>query len=442
MTLRKDITLDKKAVSRAVRKPLEIYYEAVGPDGYDGRSERPGNWEYEAELITAIFKSKYVSSHLDPGYVLELVFAVLDHSPKLTADDFAEKLEQVILDTAAKRDYLAIVPLAFSEPLKFHPLQKSSLQRPISIGDFTFSPAASSVKAINKILARHEFAPITDSQFEHAIRTTGGGLSSEILVTFNMHGAEDLLRYSVAAKFRVLCRLIELFANLFADDGASFGQTKAVNHFFLRSRTGREFRRIPTSKPLSFDFELSVELLKSIKRPELNDFFIDMFSSKESMYGRMKNAIKFFSMAFNANDDVTSFLFYVIAVESIFSRDKNAPIKATLADLGAMLCFPPDQRHSAYEIIRRAYDQRSSIVHAGVTSVQKEDIRAVRLIAARAIYCSLYLCRELKTGEGKLENKFFDHLRDRKLGVAKPIIPRAIWSLPPVGIDDNDSSED
>lgn len=440
MSLQKDIDLDIKAISRAVRKPLEAYYKAIAPHGYDGRSERPGNWEDEEELIAAICKSNYVSRHLDFEYILELIFTVLDHNTELTPDNFVEKFEQVLAHTADQRDYLAIVPLAFSEIYKFHPLQKSPLRRPMSIGDFTFWPSASSVKAVNKILASHGFPPISESDFQHATRTTREALSREVLVTFNMHGAEDRLRFNVDIKFRVLCRLIELFANLFAPNRKGFGQTRAVNHFFLRSKLGSEFRRIPTSNSLSFDFELSESLLSSIKRPELNQFFIDIFSSKESMYGRLRNAIKFFSMALNANDEVSSFLFHIIAVESIFSRDKNAPIKATLADFGAILCFPPEQRSSAHDVIRRAYDKRSAIVHSGVTSVKKEDLETAKLVAARAIYCSLHLCRELKAGGGKLENKFFDHLRDRKIGVAKAIIPRAIWSLPAIGIDGEDQS--
>jgi len=438
MSLRKEINLDKKAISRAVRNPLDAYYKAIGPDGYDGRSERPGKWEYEEELIAAICKSNYVSRHLDFEYILELVFAVLDNFPELSPDSFAEKLEQVISDTVDQRDYLAIVPLAFTEAYRFHPMQKSPLRRPVTVGDFTFWPSASSVKAINKILASHEFAPISESDFQHATRTTREALSREILVTFPMHGAEDRLRFNVDIKFRVLCRLIELFAILFAPNRKGFGHSRAVNHFFLRSKSGSEFRRIPTSRSLSFDFELNDSVLSSIKRPELNQFLTEIFSSKEGMYGRLRNAIKFFSMAFNANDEVTSFLFYVIAVESIFSKDKNAPIKATLADFAAILCFPPEQRSTAHDVIRRAYDKRSAIVHSGVTSVKDKDIETARLIAARAIYCSLHLCEQLKAGGGKLENKFFDHLRDRKIGATKAIVPRAIWSLPEIGVDGED----
>lgn len=434
----KDITIDRSAVTRAIRKPLEAYYKAVGSGGYDGSSERPGNWEEDEELFKSIYKSKYVSRHLDWLYVVQIIFAVIDNFPPLRPDEFAEKLEQTIAETAGQRDYLAIVPLAFKTPFGFPHTRKSPLSRPVIIGEFTFSPAASSVKAINKIIAKHKFPPIDDSDFGHATRTSRDALSREVLVSFNAHGAEDWLRFSVESKFRVVLRLIEVFANLFGDISPSFGQTRAVNHFFLLSKTTAKLRRFPTIKSLSLDFELSVSLLSSMKRPEFNDFYIDISSSDESMYDRMRNATKFFSMAFNADDKVTSFLFYVISIESIFSRDKNAPIKATLADLASMLCFPPAQRCRAHDMIRRSYDLRSSIVHSGTTSVQKKDIDAARLIAARAIFCSLFLCRDLKAGKGKLEDRFFDHLRDRKLGVAKPIPPHAIWSLPEIGIEEDE----
>ena len=144
----------------------------------------------------------------------------------------------------------------------------------------------------------------------------------------------------------------------------------------------------------------------------------------------MKNAIKFFSMALNADDAVSSFLFYVIAMESIFSRDKNNPIKVTLADLGAMLCFPPDQRLKAHERIRKAYDLRSSIVHSGVSVVPRKDVEVAKMLAARSIYASLFLCHRLETGEGKLEDRFFNHLRDQKLGLVKASAPKDIWELP------------
>ncbi|NOK48648.1 hypothetical protein GTH10_14955 [Burkholderia thailandensis] len=434
----KEIKLDKGAVSRAIRKPLETYYQAVGPSGYDWLSERPGNWEGDQELFKSIFKSKYVSTHLEWLYVLELVYAVIDHNRPLKPDEFAEKLEELLVESAGRRDYLAIIPVAFKSTFRLPGMRgHHPLVRPVIIGEFTFFPAASSVKDINKIFSKHHFPLIDESDFVHATRTSRDALSREVLVTYRAHGSEDRLRFNVEIKFRTLSRLIEIFANLFVDTDSGFGQTRSVHHFFLLSKTTGELRRFSTVKPLSFDIELSAELLKVIKRPELNSFFADVSSSKESMYGRMRNAVKFFSMALSADDRVTSFLFFVISLESIFSRDKNAPIKATLADLASILCFPPEQRSSAHDMIRRAYDLRSSIVHSGASFVEIKDINAVKLIAARAIYCSLLLCKNLKGEGGKIEDKFFDHLRDIKLGVAKTIGLRAIWSLPEITVDED-----
>ena len=148
------------------------------------------------------------------------------------------------------------------------------------------------------------------------------------------------------------------------------------------------------------------------------------------MYNRLKNAVNFFSMAFNSDDNVTSFLFYVISMEAIFSRDKSAPIKATLSDFASILCFPPEQRQNAHHTIRKAYDLRSSIVHSGESFIDRENIEKIKPIAARTIYCSMLLCKELKNDRNNIEEIFFNHLRDRKLGVANALPPKAIWALP------------
>jgi len=433
---RDKITIDKKAVARAIRKPLEAYYKALGQNGYDGSFERPGNWEEDEGLFKAIFKSSYVSRHLDWLYVLEIVYAVIDHHSLLSAEQFAEKLEEAIVGTTGQRDYLAIIPLGFRKPFGFPHLIKPPLFRQFKLGEFTFSPPATSAKLLNKIIVKHNFPPVSVTDFMHAARTSHEALAREILVTVDAHGDEDRLRFSVESKFRTLSRLIEVFANLFTGTDAGFGHTGAVNHFFLLSKTTGEFRRFPTTKSLSFNFELSEELLKFLRKPDFVFFFEHLNSSKESMYSRMRNAFKFFSMAFNADDKVASFLFYVISIESIFSRDKSSPIKATLADFSSLLCFPAEQRLNAHRMLREAYDLRSSIVHSGVSSVTGKHVEVARSLAARALYCSMFLCENLNEGPGKLEDKFFDHLRDRKLGVTKAIVPREMHFF--LEIDDHD----
>jgi hypothetical protein len=439
MNMKNEIAIDKNAVARAVRMPLEAYYKAMEATGYDGSMERPGDWEENEELCKAIGKSQYVSRHLDWLYVVELVYVVLDNHPPLKPAEFAEELEKLIVATAGHRDYLAIFPLSFKSTMILGlPGVRKSVVKSRVIGKFTISPAVPSSKALNKIVAKHGFPLIDESSFQHAMRTSNGAFSREMVVTFDIHGAEDQLRWNADIEFRFFRRLIEIFGSLFGDGHSGFGSSTSVNHFFLLNKTNGELRRFPTRAPSFVDLPLSANLFQAIGRPVFNDFLSKVSSSNETMYGRMRNAIKFFSMALNADDDVASFLFYVVAIESIFSRDKNNPIKVTLADLGAMLCFPPAQRLKAHERIRKAYDLRSSIVHSGASSIRRKDVEAARALAARAIYASLFLCHQLENGQGKLENRFFDHLRDQKLGLVKTTVPRELWALPEINDGDDD----
>lgn len=430
----KDISIDKSAVSRAVRAPLDAYYKEVKATGYDGSTERPGTWEEDESLCKALLKSKYVAQNLDWLYVIQLIYSVLDNNPQLKADDFADKLEKLIVATASHRDYLAIFPLSFKPEIGFYlPGKRKSVVKRKAIGKFTISPSAPTAKALNRITVKHGFPELDESDVQHAMRTTNKALASDMLVTFDVHGAMDQLRWNADFEFTFFRRLVEVFGVLFGNASPGFGSGMSVHHFFLLSKTTGELRRFPTRVPSLVSLPLDNCLFQAIGRPHFNEFLSKVSSSPESMYGRMKNAIKFFSMALNADDGVSSFLFYVISMESIFSRDKNNPIKVTLADLGAMLCFPPAQRLKAHQRIREAYDLRSAIVHNGSSSVPRKHVEMAMLLAARAIYASLFLCNQLeKSGQGKLEDRFFNYLRDQKLGLVKAIGPRDLWALPEI----------
>ncbi|MFS2049375.1 hypothetical protein ACEN9J_15890 [Variovorax sp. Varisp41] len=435
----KDITIDKDSVARAVRAPLEAYYKEVKATGYDGSTERPGNWEEDEALGKALSKSKYVARHLDWLYVVQLMYSVLDNNQPLKAVDFAEKLEKLIVATASQRDYLAIFPLSFKPTITFgiSKLRKSVVRRK-AIGKFTISPSAPTTKALNVITTKHGFPKLDEWDFQHAMRTSNKAFSRDMVVTFDVHGAEDQLRWNADFEFTHFRRLVELFGVLFGDARSGFVPSTSVNHFFLLNKTTGELRRFPTRAPSLVDLPLDKALFQAIGRHGFNDFLSGLSTSTQTMYGRIRNAIKFFSMALNADDRMSSFLFYVISMEAIFSRDKNNPIKVTLADLGAMLCFPPAQRLKAHQRIRDAYDLRSAIVHNGASNVPRESAEVARLLAARAIYASLFLCHKLKKDEqGKLEDHFFNYLRDQKLGLVKAIVPRELWALPEI-VDSED----
>lgn len=434
-----EISINKTAVAKAVRAPLKAYYKAASTHGDDSSDESAEDWESNEELAKALEKSPYVSKHLDWDYVLALIDDVLRSNSQLTPAAFAEELEKTIVATASQRDYLAIFPLSFSPALTFYfaGVRKRTFRRRV-VGQFTISPAASSLKALNKIAKQHGFPATDESSFQHAMKTSGGALSRQMIVTFNVHGAVSQLRHNAQIEFRTFHRLVEVFGCLFGGRASGIGTSTPVQHFFLLRKTKGELLRLPTRAPSTIGLPLTDDLLHALARPVFKNFLSKLSSARDTMYGRMKNAIKFFSMGLNAGDNVARFLFYVVAMESIFSRDKNNPIKSTLADLGAMLCFPPSQRLQAYDRIRKAYDLRSGIVHSGVSAVGRKDVQIAQELAARSIYASLFLCEQLESDQGKLEDRFFNFLRDQKLGLVKPKPPRELWALDCV----NDASDE
>lgn len=301
--MQNELTLDKNAVSRAVKAPLAEYYKQLGGTQYDGSFERPGRWDEDEALFNSIYKSKYVSKHLDWLYVLELIFSVLDGNPPLTATDFAIKLEELVISTASHRDCLAIFPLSFIPAIaSFLPRNQKSLLEKKVVGKFTISPSVSSTAELNDITAGHGFPDITESDFLHAMLTSKKALSRSMVVTFEIHGAEDHSRWKAQVEFTHFRRMLEVFGVIFGDKQPSFAPAPAVDHFFLLNKSTRELRRLPTKIPSTVDLALSMELLEAIDRSEFNAFLEKISSSTESMYDRLRNAVKFFSLALNAED--------------------------------------------------------------------------------------------------------------------------------------------
>lgn len=438
MITKKDVGLNKSAVAQALRLPLEVFYKARNAGEYDGNDVRPGNWDENEDLANALSKSKYLAKNFDWWYALQLIFAVLDHHPQLTPANFVDELENLIVATAGERDYLAIFPVGFKPEWSFGlPGMQKTVVKSKAVANFNIAPAAPSLKEFNRIVSKLGYPKINDSDFQHAMRTTNKAFARPMLVTFEVHGSEDLLRRNADFEFTRFRRLVEVFGCLFGGDSSGLAPGIAANHFFLLNKTTGDLRRFATRAPSFVDLSLDETLLKVVGGATFAHFLSQLSSMSDGMYGRLRNAIKFFSMALNADDNVASFLFYVVAMEAIFSRDKNNPIKVTLADLGAMLCFPPDQRLDAHKRIREAYDMRSAIVHNGASSVGREHVEVARTLAARAIYASLCLCRALEKESGKLEDHFFNYLRDQKLGLVKGLQPRELWTLPPL-IDNKD----
>ena len=101
-------------------------------------------------------------------------------------------------------------------------------------------------------------------------------------------------------------------------------------------------------------------------------------------------------------------------MESIFSRDKHTPIRATIADYISLLCYEKNERLAAHKAIKQVYDLRSEIVHSGKTKISNDFVKQAETIAARALLQSLRLFRSLEN-TGQSENEFFQRLLEMKL---------------------------
>jgi hypothetical protein len=89
---------------------------------------------------------------------------------------------------------------------------------------------------------------------------------------------------------------------------------------------------------------------------------------------------------------LSGFLFAVIALESLFSRDAGTPLRATLADSIALLTESKmEARNAVAKRLKKIYDRRSEIVHSGKHEVSYEDLQDAIQFCVRSLLPSRHL---------------------------------------------------
>jgi len=379
------------------------------------------------KLGDAFYRSEYARSHIGWGHALQLIYAVLNAGYLNDAREFATQLDAAVRRTAAQRDYIAVIPLGFFRPLGFSS-KKPNFVRSFEIGSFTVAAAAASSAALNSRIKAFGSHEVSDELFEHQAFQSHKALSSHPLLFLPVHGSSDSLRYQLHAKAHRMIGLIELFGRVFGADKSLLGQEATSHHLFLIHKHSGSLDRVMAMRPLTVSLPLGKELLKAMKRPEVPVALELLSSGKErTLNAQLRNALEFFGRAVNEKDSVARFIFFVISMEAVFSRDKNAPIKMTLADNASLLCFKGKDRRRVHADLGEIYDTRSEIVHTGASSVQRAMLIKAEVLAARALYCSLLLAIHLDDGKGNLQKKFFDLLKGMKIGVELNPIRLPAW---------------
>jgi len=177
-----------------------------------------------------------------------------------------------------------------------------------------------------------------------------------------------------------------------------------------------QLHRLHLDQSISLPYTIDGRYRRAVSSP-LFVSALDIFTTSETkLADRFRAAFYFFSRSFNEADRIVKFLFAMIALESLFSRDFGAPIKTTLADYAALVAFARHERAEIHNRIRTLYDLRSAIVHRGQTTVITESDEAER-IAALVLVRSLRLLQRFNSSPAP-EDTFFEYLRSRKLGIS------------------------
>jgi hypothetical protein len=115
-----------------------------------------------------------------------------------------------------------------------------------------------------------------------------------------------------------------------------------------------------------------------------------LYESHGSLADRVRNSLTFFNRACDAEierEELPAFIFAVIALESLFSPDPGTALRATLADSVALLTESSvEARIKTSKRLKKIYDHRSEIIHAGKHYVSTDDPRDSMQFCVRSLF--------------------------------------------------------
>lgn len=421
--------IQQPPIAKAMERIIPKWKEIAQASDEEGAIARDELIQENEELARAFYRTEYARRSIDWDYAVQLIHAVLNEGMFGDAKGFAKRLNAAVEETASQRDVVLVIPLGFATNFGFGP-RLPRIAKPISLGQFKLSRPLDSVKVLNRLLATYGGAPVARSNFDHQVIQSHKALSTHPVLTLGAHGSGDAMRLQPSRSVRNLIWLVELFGRVFdADESGAFKTGSVSRHVFIVNKLSGRLDRVPSQAPLNVSIPLGSKLIKAIGRPEFGLFLelLDSAAANGSLVGRLGNAVGFFGKAVAERDPLARFLFLVIAMEAIFSRDKNAQIKITLADYVALLCFQASDRRSIHADLRKIYDVRSGIVHSGVSHIDSALLRKAEALAVRAVYCSLALATSLRDGTGALEQRFFDELLGIKIGISPNPVKLPAW---------------
>ncbi|HPI71824.1 MAG TPA: HEPN domain-containing protein, partial [bacterium] len=181
--------------------------------------------------------------------------------------------------------------------------------------------------------------------------------------------------------------------------------------FFLCIKDARHNYRLDTAmiptKPENSDNTISIKEFYKVE-----DYYNSLLNLR-SISTRTHNAVFFLYKAFHAIHWVDAYLFYMLAIEALFSKDEGGSAKKTFID--RTHCFlakeiiPHDK-----DLLEKVYKLRSFIVHGKPISRSKPDQNIAELLQVENLAIAVFK----KILDQKLADRFKDSERDRFLNGA------------------------
>lgn len=374
--------------------------------------------EFDEELLKALLSTEYSAKHLDYDFFMGLIHTIIVQYQILDPKEIALKISEYVDNVSEKLNWICVLPYCFNDPIGWYPFKHKEEKNILNFGKFNLSKSKVEFNDLESELKNNfGISEISQSDYLHHSKQGRGSIKTQPLLFTNLHGSEDSVFNSCKLKFNFFKNLLEVYAVTNGNYGGVWNvNADTPKHVYLVNQESGKILRFPYSsnriniKPNYFFYEsLDSEFT----------FFTNMiFNRNDKLFTRLKSALNFFSRGLNGKDEVLSFVSYVIAIEAIFSRDKHTPIRITLAEYIALLCYPAEERVVIYNTVKKIYDARSALVHSGKIDIDEKLYREAKSISAKTIVHAFRLYKSLMENENhQIENKFFDHLRDLRLGI-------------------------
>ncbi len=347
----------------------------------------------------------------DVDSVIDLLDLVREHNK----DAGPEELLNLYVSTlkANSHKWMAVFPLSYNWVFS-----RSSFRGSHAFGYFRLSSPRSSYRNFANFTSKYfGMPPLNRDLYEHQKRTTGGFFQSLPTLTFAIKGTYDSARTNSYKYFSHFMKMQDLFIALGKLTWSYRSSTEDnPHHFMLIKLNNGDINRFPFWEGIRINAKASNDLLAVFRKYDFAYYTNLVFSKiNDRLYNRISKSLHFFSKGFNQPDNISKFIFYVIALESLFSKDKYTPLRTTLADYVALFCYKSEKRHEKHKLIKNIYDLRSAIVHTGQTNISSEIIEQAEEIASKAIYQSLSFHRHANKNNNDIEQLFFNHLLELKL---------------------------